>query len=140
MHIKYFSEFPKVIWTKNNSGTSSSLGIFICYQTVLSLAATCHPLLSSSSLQSSNEELERLRDSSKTSALVRSLRNQLEEQQASMQASLKSLKRVQEELDESVVQVDELTRSKLEVRRSLHNLFLFFCPSPPSSPLIGVFL
>ena len=101
---------------------------------------TCHPLLSSSSLQSSNEELERLRDSSKTSALVRSLRNQLEEQQASIQASLKSLKRVQEELDESVVQVDELTRSKLEVRRSLHNLFLFFCPSPPSSPLIGVFL
>ena len=66
-------------------------------------------------LQSGNEELERLRDSSKTSALVRSLRNQLDEQQASTQGAVKSLKRVQDELDESVVQVDELTRSKLEV-------------------------
>ena len=65
--------------------------------------------------QSANEELERLRDSSKTSALVRSLRNQLEEQQASTQASVKSLKRVQDDLDESVVQVDELTHTKLEV-------------------------
>lgn len=68
-------------------------------------------------VQSANEELERLRDSSKTSALVRSLRNQLDEQQTSAQASVKSLKRVQEELDENVVQVDELTRAKIEVRR-----------------------
>ena len=67
------------------------------------------------STQSANEELERLRDSSKTSALVRSLRNQLDEQQANNQASVKSLKRVQDELDDSVVQVDELTRAKLQV-------------------------
>ena len=65
--------------------------------------------------QSANEELERLRDSSKTSALVRNLRNQLDEQQASTQGAVKSLKRVQDELDESVVQVDELTRTKMEV-------------------------
>lgn len=69
-------------------------------------------------MQSNNEELERLRDSSKTSALVRSLRNQLDEQQTSAQASVKSLKRVQDELDESVVQIDELTRAKIEVREA----------------------
>ena len=64
---------------------------------------------------------------------MRSLRNQLEEQQASTQASVKSLKRVQEELDESVVQVDELTRAKLEVCcNSLRNLSLSFLLSPSS--------
>ena len=79
--------------------------------------------------QSANEELERLRDSSKTSALVRSLRNQLEEQQASTQGTVKSLKRVQEELDESVVQVEELTRAKHEV------CYTPLSPSlPPSLP------
>ena len=66
-------------------------------------------------LQNANEELERLRDSSKTSALVRSLRNQLDELQANDQATVKSLKRVQEELDESIVQNEELTRTKMEV-------------------------
>ena len=46
---------------------------------------------------------------------MRSLRNQLEEQQATVQRTLKSLKRAQDDLDENVVQVDELTRTKLEV-------------------------
>ena len=61
-------------------------------------------------------ELERLKDSRGSSAIVKSLRNQLEDLQASEATASKAQKRLQAEMDEMIIQNDELSRNKIEVR------------------------
>ena len=52
------------------------------------------------------------------SAMVKSLRNQLEDVQASELSAVKAYKRLQGELEDMQAHNDELTRSKMEVRQS----------------------
>ena len=72
-------------------------------------------------LEDAQSELERLRDSRGNSAIVKSLRNQLEDLQASETSANKAQKRLQAEMDEMIIQNDELSRTKIEVRMVLHN-------------------
>lgn len=65
--------------------------------------------------EDAHSELERLKDSRGSSAIVKSLRNQLEDLQASETAASKTQKRLQAEMDEMLIQNDELSRSKTEV-------------------------
>ena len=65
--------------------------------------------------EDSQSELERLKDSRGNSAIVKSLRNQLDDLQASEATANKSLKRLQGEMDEMIIQNDELSRSKIDV-------------------------
>ena len=65
--------------------------------------------------EDSQAELERLKDSRGSSAIVKSLRNQLEDLQASEATASKAQKRLQAEIDEMIVQSDEMSRSKIEV-------------------------
>ena len=60
-------------------------------------------------------ELERLKDSRGNSAIVKSLRNQLDDLQASESTANKAQKRLQAEMDEMIIQNDELSRNKIEV-------------------------
>ena len=66
--------------------------------------------------QDTVEQLEHEREMRGNSAMVKSLRNQLEDLQASETAASKAGKRLQGELDELQVQCDELARTKIEVR------------------------
>ena len=66
-------------------------------------------------LEDTQEQLEHEREMRSNSAMVKSLRNQLEDLQASETNAVKSQKRIQAELDELMVQNDELTRVKIEV-------------------------
>ena len=66
-------------------------------------------------LEDAQSELERLKDSRGNSAIVKSLRNQLEDLQASETSANKAQKRLQAEMDEMIIQNDELSRSKIEV-------------------------
>ena len=61
------------------------------------------------------DELEHEREMRSNSAMVKSLRNQLEDLQASELAAVKAQKRMQGELEELQVQLDEQTRAKIEV-------------------------
>ena len=71
-------------------------------------------------LEDAQSELERLKDSRGNSAIVKSLRNQLEDLQASETSANKAQKRLQAEMDEMIIQNDELSRSKIEVLHNLH--------------------
>ena len=73
-------------------------------------------------LEDTQEQLEHEREMRSNSAMVKSLRNQLEDLQASETNAVKSQKRIQAELDELMVQNDELTRVKIEVgiNKNLH--------------------
>ena len=65
--------------------------------------------------QDTAEQLEHEREMRSNSAMVKSLRNQLEDLQASEGTAMKSQKRLQVEVDELQVQNDELSRTKMEV-------------------------
>ncbi len=65
--------------------------------------------------QDTVEQLEHEREMRGNSAMVKSLRNQLDDLQTSETASSKAQKRLQGEVDELQAQVDELSRSKIEV-------------------------
>ena len=66
-------------------------------------------------LQDLTQELEHEREMRGNSAMVKSLRNQLEDLQASERTAVKTQKRLQEEVEELQTQSDELTRTKMEV-------------------------
>lgn len=66
-------------------------------------------------LQDLTQELEHEREMRGNSAMVKSLRNQLEDIQASERTAVKTQKRLQEEVEELQTQTDELTRTKMEV-------------------------
>ncbi len=61
------------------------------------------------------DELEHERDMRGNSAILKSLRNQLEDLQASETTAVKAQKRLQGEVDDLQVQTDELSRAKMEV-------------------------
>ncbi len=61
------------------------------------------------------DELDHERDMRSNSAMVKSLRNQLDDLQASESTAVKAQKRLQAEVDDLQVQSDEITRSKMEV-------------------------
>lgn len=67
-------------------------------------------------LEDTQSELDRLKDSRGNSAIVKSLRNQLEDLQASETSANKAQKRLQAEMDEMIIQNDEVSRTKIEVR------------------------
>ena len=69
-------------------------------------------------LQDLSDELEHEREMRGNSAMVKSLRNQLEDLQASEQTAVKAQKRLQDEVDELQMQSDELSRIKMEVQAS----------------------
>lgn len=66
-------------------------------------------------LQDLTQELEHEREMRGNSAMVKSLRNQLDDLQASERTAVKAQKRLQEEVEELQTQSDELTRTKMEV-------------------------
>ena len=66
--------------------------------------------------QDTVEQLEHEREMRSNSAMMKSLRNQLEDLQASEASASKAQKRLQGEVDELQVQCDELSRAKIEVR------------------------
>lgn len=65
--------------------------------------------------QDTVEQLEHEREMRSNSAMVKSLRNQLEDLQASEGSAVKAQKRLQSEVDELQVQCDELSRAKMDV-------------------------
>lgn len=65
--------------------------------------------------QDTVEQLEHEREMRSNSGMVKSLRNQLDDLQASEAASVKTQKRLHAELEEMQIQCDELSRGKIEV-------------------------
>lgn len=79
-------------------------------------------------LQDLSDELEHEREMRGNSAMVKSLRNQLEDLQASEQTAVKAQKRLQDEVDDLQMQSDELSRIKLEVWVSGARTMLWVLP------------
>ncbi len=65
--------------------------------------------------QDTVDQLEHEREMRGNSAMVKSLRNQLDDLQTSETAASKAQKRLQGEVDELQAQSDELSRAKIEV-------------------------
>jgi len=82
-------------------------------------------------IQDLSDELEHEREMRGNSAMVKSLRNQLEDLQASEQTAVKAQKRLQDEVDDLQMQNDELSRIKLEVWVSGARTRLWVLPINP---------
>lgn len=68
-------------------------------------------------LEDTQEQLENERDKRSNASVVKSLKNQLEELQASEATALKNYKWLQGDMDEMQGRYDDLVREKSEVRR-----------------------